>query len=267
PEVHFIVLSPDGTHLLAFSDNQDTMTIITLTNIGTSTVPNWTVSGPPFILGGAGLDRPIWGVFDTDGTRAFVMNCGPQCGGVAAGVSIIDFSGPTPVLGPTIPLASATYGALLGTNLFVAGTAPTPVGVNSCAPTSTAATTCGQLSVIDISSQQVVHTQVITDGYHDRMAITADGNVYVGAKGCTIISQLGGEQRGCLSIYNVAQNSVLIGPDLGDVTGIAAVTGRNEVYVTQNGELRIWNTTTNSLQPDNLQINIIGQAVDVKIVD
>jgi hypothetical protein len=267
PGVRFVVLSPDGTHLLAFSDNVDAVTIITLSDIGTQTAPNWTVSGPPLVLTGAGLDRPVWGVFTPDSTKAFIMDCGPQCGGVAAGVSVIDFSGTTPVLGPTIPVASATYGALLGTNLFVAGTAPTPAGGNSCAPTTTSATTCGQLSLIDISTQQVVHTAVITDGYHNRMAITADGNVYVGAKGCTNISNPGVEQRGCLSIYNVAQNSVVVGPDLGDVTGIAAVTGRDKVYVVEGGELRIWNTGTTTLQPANKQINIIGQAVDVKIVD
>jgi len=267
PGVRFIVLSPDGTHLLAFSDNQDTVTIITLSNIGTSTVPNWTVSGPPIVLSGTGLDRPVWGVFSTDSTKAFVMDCGPQCGGVAAGVSVIDLSGTTPVLGATIPAPSATYGALSGTNLFVAGTAPTPVGTNSCSPTTTAATSCGQLSVIDISTQQLVHTQVITDGYHNHMAITSDGNVFVGSKGCTNVIIPNQEQRGCLSIYNVAQNSVFIGPDLGDVTGIAPVTGRPEVYVVENGELRTWNTTTTTLQPPNLQINIIGQAIDVKVVD
>jgi hypothetical protein len=267
PGVRFLALSPDGTHLLAFSDNQDIVTLINLSNIGTSSAPNWTVSGPPVVISGTGLDRPVWGVFTPDGTKAFVMDCGPQCGGLAAGVSVIDLSGPSPVLGPIIPVPSATYAALLGTNLFVAGTAPTPAGANSCAPTTTSATTCGQISVIDISTEQVVHTAVITDGYHHRMAVTSDGNVFVGARGCTNISNPGVEQRGCLSIYNLAQNSVFVGPDLGDVTGIAAVTGRTEVYVVEGGELRIWNTSTTTLQPPNKQINIIGQAVDVKIVD
>jgi hypothetical protein len=37
------------------------------------------------------------------------------------------------------------------------------------------------------------------------------------------------------------------------------------VYVTEGGELRIYDTTTDALQAT--QINIIGQAIDVKLVD
>jgi hypothetical protein len=37
------------------------------------------------------------------------------------------------------------------------------------------------------------------------------------------------------------------------------------VYVVQQGELRIYDTTTDKLQ--SVQIDILGQAVDVKLVD
>jgi hypothetical protein len=263
----FIVLSPDGTHLLAFSNNQNQFTLVNLQNVGTANTPNWVVNGSPVAITGAGLDNPIWGVFTSDSKTAFILNCGAECGGSAAGVSVLDFSSGSPVLGATIAVPSATFGVLFGPTLYVAGSAPTPPGSNSCAPTSTAATSCGQLSVVDTAAQSVVRTLTITDGYHDRMGITTDNQVFIGAHNCMNVNIPEGEQRGCLSIYNSSKNTVTIGTDLGDVTGIQPVTGRTEVYVVQNGELRIWDTTTDVLLPPNLQINIIGQALDVKIPD
>src|SRR5207245_3966102 len=44
PAVRYIALSPDNTHLLAFSDNSDTATLITFTNAGTTATPNWQLS-------------------------------------------------------------------------------------------------------------------------------------------------------------------------------------------------------------------------------
>jgi len=263
----FIVLSPDATRLLAFSSNQNQVTLINLSNIGTSTTPNWVVNGSPVPVTGAGLDNPVWAVFTSDSKTAFVLSCGPECGGTTAGVSVIDFSGTTPTLGATVPVPSATFGALFGSTLYVAGSAPTPVGTNSCAPTSTAATSCGQLGLVDTASLSLLKTLTITDGYHDRMGVTSDNQVFVGSHGCTNINIANGEQRGCLSIFNSAQNSMTIGTDLGDVTGIQPVTGRTEVYVVENGELRIWDTTTDKLLTPDKQINIVGQAIDVKIPD
>ena len=40
----------------------------------------------------------------------------------------------------------------------------------------------------------------------------------------------------------------MIPPNNGNVTGLQQITGRNIVYVIQNGELRIYDTDTNQLQ-------------------
>jgi hypothetical protein len=123
--------------------------------------------------------------------------------------------------------------------------------------------------VIDVSnssSPQVTNTATITDGYHNRIALTANSQVFIGARNCSNVNT-STEQRGCLSIYNATTNSVVIGTDLGDVTGIQPVTGRTEVYVVQNGELRIWDTTKDALILPQNQIDLVGHVVDVKIVD
>jgi len=269
PGVRFVVLSPDGTHLLAFSDNQNLVTIITLSNIGTATAPQWILVGDPNAppqLTDPSLDHPLWAVFTSDSSKAFILSCGPECGGTAAALSVLDFSGATPAITSTLSLPSATYGVLSGSTLYVAGTAPTPPGGNTCAPSSTAATSCGQLSVVDISTLTVSKTLVITDGMHDRMAVTDDNQVYVGARGCTNVNS-STEQRGCLSIFAPATGKVIIGTDPGDVTAIQSITGRPRVYVVENGELRIWDTTTDTLLTPDKQVNILGQAVDVKLPD
>jgi hypothetical protein len=285
PGAHFVVLSPDNTKLLVFSDRENTVTLITLTNSGTTTSPNWVVSPSTFTLCGSGspvpvcspsntnpdhrtitsLDHPIWGVFSADSKTAYILNCGGECGGTAASVIAMDANNLPAASPAAIPVAAATYGVLFGTQLYVAGTAPSAPN-NDCAGANTAATTCGRLSVIDTSALQVTNSLVIADGTHNRMAVTSDNQVFVGAQQCTPVNT-SNEQRGCLSIYNPSLNKVVVGTDPGDVTGIAVVTGRNEVYVIENGELRIWSTVTDALLPTTKQIDISGQAQDVAIVD
>ncbi len=261
PGAHFLICSPDGNHLLVFSDNSDTVTVISTILIGTNTDPRSYITG---------FDRPVWGIFANNGT-AYVMNCGTQCGGTAAGVSVLNLGAATPA--STTPVPAATYALMNGSTLYVAGTPP-PSGTNTCAGTKTAATTCGKLSVIDTSSMTVTGSATITDGYHDRMQLSQNGQLYVGSHSCTNINVPGGEVRGCLSIFNTSKPSVVIPAANGDVTGIQQITGRDIVYVIQNGALAIYDTDTNQLQVtpgDNLnnngQVDIVGQLYDVKLVD
>jgi len=263
PGAHFIVPSPDGNHILVFSDNSDSVTVITTILIGTNSDPRSSITG---------FDRPVWGIF-SDNATAYILNCGPQCGGRAAGVSVLSLSASSST--STTPVSAATYGLLKGSTLYVAGTPPpNPPGTNTCAGTTTAATTCGKLSVIDTSSMSVTGSATITDGYHDRMQISQDGQLFIGARGCSNINISGGEVRGCLSIFNTNSSSVVIPPQNGDVTGIQPIASRGVVYVVQNGGLAIYDTTTDALQVsptnslnNNGQVDIVGQLFDVKLVD
>ncbi|MGA8492395.1 MAG: hypothetical protein WB711_18350 [Terriglobales bacterium] len=259
PGAHFVVCSPDGNHLLVFSDNSDTVTVISTASIGTNTDPRSYITG---------FDRPVWGIF-TGNSSAFVMNCGAQCGGKAAGVSVLNLGASS--ASSTTPVPAATYGLLNNSTLYVAGT---PTGSNTCAGTTTAATTCGRLSVIDTASMTVTGSAVIADGYHDRMQISQNGQLYIGSHTCTNINVSGGEVRGCLSIFNTNTGRVLIAQNNGDVTGLQQIRGRDIVYVIQNGALQIYDTDTNQLQVtpgdtqnNDGQVDIVGQLYDVKLVN
>ena len=159
----------------------------------------------------------------------------------------------------------------------LAGAAPTTQAqaapVQACAggPT-TAATTCGRLTIVNLASLPqaggIQPTGVIPDGYHTHIDISGDGQLFVGSRQCTNIVPVnkGDEQRGCLAILNTNNGNLVIPPDNGDVTGLQPITNRTVFYVVEGGELRIYDTTTDQIYT-LVSIDIFGNAVDVKLID
>jgi hypothetical protein len=258
PGAQYVVQSHNGNRLLVFGQNSNTVTVIAPSLIGTSSEPRKSVTG---------FDHPVWGVFSNDDSTAYVLNCGPECGGTAAGVTVLNLNTNTP--GATIPLpgSGATMGLLSGSSLYVAGSPP-GFGCGS----GTAAVTCGTLNIVNLAALSVSNSSpiVITDGYHERMEISANGQLFIGARNCTNVNISGGEVRGCLSIFDTVKSKVVIPPDSGDVTGIQPIANRNVVYLCQGGNFRVYDTTTDKLlvpSPGHSAIQIIGQSMDVKQVD
>jgi hypothetical protein len=190
-----------------------------------------------------GFDHPVWGVFSSDDLTAYILNCGAECGGTSASITPLDMT--TNLPGTPIPVCAATIGLLNGTSLYVAGT-----------PSGGACGNSGTLQVVDVNAATVSAPAAITDGYHYRMEMGANGQLFVGARTCS---------SACLSIFNIANSKVAIPAQSGDVTGIQPIRNRNVVYVCQNGGLLIYDTATDMLQ--TTQVTIRGQAVDVKLVD
>jgi len=253
----YLVESHDGNRLLVFSDSPQNpadsppecptpqcITQISPSQIGSSTDPRTAISSPSF-------DHPVGAVFSSDDSLAYVFNCGPQCGGATASISVLDFSQTPPAVTSTIPVPAATRGILVGTTLYVAGTPP---GV-SC-PSGSPATTCGELTVVDTGSGTASASFTINAGYHDRVVMGANGQLFVGASSMC---------DNCLSIFNTATAKVVLPPDAGLVTGIQPITDRGVVYVCSGGHLRVYDTTSDQLQAQ--QVVIVGDAIDVKLVD
>ncbi len=250
---HYVVVSHNGNRVLAMGETSDTVTVIAPSLIGSGSDPLTPVCC---------FDHPVGGIFSSDDSVAYIFDCGPECNGIAAGITVIDMNTNTVVT--TVPVEGVTAGLLSGNTLYLAGT-PSGPG-NTCTGTMTAATICGRLDVVDVGSMTVTGSAIITDGYHTRMAMGANGQLFVGAKNCTNINNPPpGEVRGCLSIFNTANSNIVIPPATGDVTGLEPITNRSVVYVVQDGELTIYDTTTDQLQQK--QVDIIGQAMDVKLVD
>ncbi len=171
----------------------------------------------------------------------------------------------------TIPVDAATMALLNGSTLYVAGTSPTN---NACTGQTTAASVCGRLGIVDLGSGTVTGSAVITDGYHDRMDMTTNGQIFIGSRTCTSIGNVNdpsGEVRGCLSIFKTTDNSVLIPPDNGDVTSLQGFVSRNVEYVAEGGVLRVYDTTKDVLLINNFVpqgvINVVGYVGDMKAID
>ena len=262
-----VVSDNTGARLLVFSNDSDKITILSPTVAVPPVDTSCSSPGNSVCTIVSGFDRPVNAI--VNGSTAYVLNCGPECGGIQASVMVFDLSSLT--ITATIPVDAATMALLSGSTLYVAGTSPSN---NACTGQTTAATTCGRLDVVDLGSGTVTASAVITDGFHDRMDLTANGQVFIGARDCTNIGNVNnpsGEVRGCLSIYKTADGSVLIPPDNGNVDGLQGLTTRNVEYVAEGGALRVYDITKDVLLINDFlpqgTIDIVGYIGDVKAID
>jgi hypothetical protein len=255
-----LVEGPKGHKLLAFSDSPpggNTFFVIdTATNTATA------VSGPA-------LDQPFTGVFDpsdANDTTAFILNCGPECGGTVASVVKVSFGG-APTFTASIPVSGATVGLLNGSSLFVAGTPTTP-------PAGCTLAACGTLQVINTASLTAGAPINVTDGAHVVMAITSSNRLYVGAAGCTVgpVSAQNTVQ-GCLSIFNTGSLAVIVPSSESSfrqnfsVTSLQLISGSNVIYVVQGGELDIFDINTDAPSTSITQLDVVGKAIEALQID
>jgi DNA-binding beta-propeller fold protein YncE len=251
PSPRRLVLSPSGSKLLVFADDPQTLPP-PRTNaffvVDTATKAATAISLP-------GQDQPFFGVFHGSETQAFILNCGAECAGASSSVMLVDFNG-TPSLAANIPVASATTGLLNGNSFFVAGTPP--------------GSATGTLQIINTGSMSVSAPVNITNGHHGKIAF-ANNRLYVGAIACSPVSNSAtGRIRGCLTIFNTALGTTLF-PEFPalrsrfDVTGIRPITGRNVVYVCEGDELDVFDTGTDTITNEN--IDVVGKAVDAMQID
>jgi hypothetical protein len=239
-------MTKNGTTILAFADNSNSVSFVDTahSNAITST---------------GGFDRAFTAVISSDDAKAFVLNCGKECGGASAGVAVVNLSNKT--LTSTIPVKAATVAIADSSNLYVAGTDVT----NSQ----------GQFSVISLSTlAPPTTTLTISDGLHTTMGLGANNKLYVGSRACTTSAGK------CLSVVDISKQppvaSVLNGipatpttpgnPAFGDVAAITPIKNRTVVYIIQGGVVQVYDTTTD-LPQATPTILVTGKVVDVKEVD
>ena len=260
PKAQTVISNSSATQLLVFSNDSDAVTVVSPLLLNT---------GSPVTVSVPGFDRPVYGFYS--GSSVYILNCGAECGGTQASVQILNLATTPPTAGALVPVDGATIGFLSGSTLYVAGNSP----ANSlCTGETTAAKTCGRLDTVDLGSMTVTGSAVITDGYHNRIDMGLNGQLFIGSHTCTNVGNVNnvtGEVRGCLSIYNTNNGSVVIPPDNGDVTGLQSFTSRYVEYVAEGGNLRVYDTTKDVLLQNSFistgTITITGVITDVKAVD
>ena len=134
-----------------------------------------------------------------------------------------------------------------------------------------------RLDIVDLGSMTVTSSVEITDGYHNRIDMSSNGQLFIGSYNCTTIGNVNnpqGEVRGCLSIFNTTKagnTTAIIPPDNGDVTAFQSFTSRDAEYVAEGGNLRVYDTTTDILLVNSFistgTVTITGKIIDVKAID
>jgi hypothetical protein len=237
-------------------------------------LPTWCVfpvsTGPS-----ASFDHPVKAVFSPDGTTAYVVNCGPECGGKTAGLTTIPITASS--------LNSGSYGAS-GIALVAQSNIAIPNGASNALFNGNTLYVAGQqyqsasglfagfLTIVNTPANTVAGTYSISDGSHSRMVFADDNTLWVGSSLCNqgvrYQEALAGSnvQYGCVTMFNTSSDTATIGPYQGDGTGLAAITGLHKVYTTEGGQIYIY-STTDMVALDNSNVTMAGTAVDCAYMD
>jgi hypothetical protein len=226
------------------------------------------------------FDHPVKAIFSADGGTAYILSCGPECGGSTASVSALPTAPMIFLLGqqsgllPTqsaissVALPGGASNALIdGSTLYVVGQQKMADGlfggylsvVTLPASTGTALTAKAPISISDGAPGAV-----------SRMVEGDNNTLWIGMQRCN-----NGERAnhslpyGCLTMVNIAtptSPTVKLLPYIGDATGIAPVTGLNKVYTAEGGQVYIHSTADGSLL-DNEFVTMTGTVYDVAYMD
>jgi hypothetical protein len=222
------------------------------------------------------FDRPVKAIFSSDGGTAYVLNCGPECGGSSASVSILPVapmiylpnqaSGLLPKAGAVTTIAvpgGASNALLTGSTLYVVGQQPQQVQGQTLFG--------GNLTVVNLANNSAGAPMPISDGQPgamSRMILADDNTLWIGMMQCTNgVRYNTGQPYGCLTMVNTSTNTVkLLESYLGDLTGETAITGLHKIYVAQGGQVYIYSTVDGS-SIDNQYVTVTGTAYDVAYMD
>jgi hypothetical protein len=295
PGVYRVSVNPGGSAALAFAQNSNyvyyprklTAAQSTAYSGGPSTWPTGAVDCEPQNAPGWCLfqalspndnqplvfDRPVKAVFSADGGTAYVLNCGPECGGTSSSVT------PLPVA-PLIYLIGQQSGSLPTHSALASSTISIPGGASNALVNSSTLYVVGQkqmtdgywggyLTVVNLLTNTVVpstgsapNPASISDGTPgamSRMLQADDNTLWIGMTQCT-----NGERAN--NHLPSTGKVTLLEPYIGDATGIAAVTGLHKIYTAEGGQVYIY-STVDGTAIDNQYVTVTGTAYDVAYMD
>ena len=226
------------------------------------------------------FDHPIKAVFSSDGGTAYILSCGPECGGSASSYTHVPVA-------PMIFLEGQASGLLPTTQALASTTVPIPNGATNALVESSTMYIVGQkpqqvngqtlftggLTVVNLENNSITNTGAISDGQPgapSRMLVADDNTLWVAMTGCTTGVRYATNSTsgyGCLTMFNTSTNKVvLIEPYIGDATGITAVTSLHKIYAAEGGQVYIY-STQDGTSLDNQYVTVTGTAYDVAYMD
>lgn len=304
PNVYQVAANQGDTVVLAMVRNSNTLYRLVHLNTNQPAIPNavdcepynlpvYCVVPVPDSSTSPSLDRPVAAYFSLDGTTAYVLDCGAECGGTTSGLTIMQQgniqvtvcpnSCPTnqpitsPVTGHVAVPGGATAVLSDGTNLYLSGQQLQPDGLFT-----------GFLSIMNLASNTVTGQYSISDGYHTKMLFGDDNTLWIGSQSCaTGERQKLGLNYNCLTRFDLGAHTASVVPNVnpkdpnstvpypnanqnqyyyGDLTGLCWVQTLHKMYTAYGGQVHAFNTADGS-EIDNSQITIQGTALDVAYLD
>ncbi len=241
-------------------------------------------------------DRPVGAYFSLDGTTAYILNCGPECGGTTASVTLmqqavlninnVSQSGTStglanPPANPgfiaSVPVPGGVTTALSdGSTLYVAGQQRMPDGLFT-----------GNLSTISLASNTVTGQYGISDGNHTKLLFADDNTLWIGSQFCATGERAKlGLNYNCLTRFDLGAKTAAVFPNVtpggattvpypntnlnpyyyGDLTGICWVETFHKVYTAYGGQVHVFSTVDGS-EINNFNVTVQGTALDVAYLD
>ena len=311
PNVYQVAVNTGDTVALAMVKNSNTLYRVIKLNTTQQTVnPPGAVDCEPNILPiycvvpvPGNYDRPTGAIFSLDGSNAYVLNCGAECGGGANGgsgfsvipqaplnINLIPTSTPYPnVVTQTVSVPGGVTDMISdGTYLYAAGQQLQPNGLFA-----------GNLTMIPLATMTPAGPVSISDGSHSKMLFADDNTLWIGSQSCangarqalaaagnttqaanynclTMVT-LNGTTRPAVQVVPTVNQNLPANPVpypntdqnqfyYGSLTGICWVQNYHKVYTAYGGQVHAF-YTANGSEINNVNIIVQGTALDVAYID
>lgn len=240
PNVYRVAVNQGVTVILAMVRNSNALyRVVKLPASNNPVVPPGSVDCEPQLLPvfcvvpvGGTYDRPTSAYFSLDGSTAYVLNCGPECGGTTSGVTVLQagslLTDNIPTVDPTSPSApsplasigvanpipipgGATVALSSGTTLYVAGQSLYSLGAGGALGSTPRADGLftGYLTAVNLSNYSVSQPISISDGTHTKLLFADDNTLWVGSQQCASGERAAtGQNYNCLTMVNISTGPV-----------------------------------------------------------
>ena len=236
PNVNRVVMNPGNSAILAMTRNSNALfRVIQLPQTGNPQPIPGAVDCEPLLLPvycvvpvAGTYDRPTNAYFSLDGATAYVLNCGPECGGTTAGITALQVSqvsynnipavdplsasAPSPLASLSVPNPIPVPGGVTealsdGNNLYLAGQSLfrfTATGALGTTPAPDGLFT-GFLTIMPLATNVPGKPVSISDGTHTRLLFADNNTLWVGATNCAI-GERGhtGQNINCLTMVSLS---------------------------------------------------------------
>jgi hypothetical protein len=235
-------------------------------------------------------DRPTAAYFSLDGTTAYILNCGPECGGSTASITLLSqgplnnnvIPGTTVTTSPfvkNVPIpGGATVALSDGLTLYIAGQAKQADGLFA-----------GFLTTLNQATNTITGQYSISDGTHTKMLFADNNTLWIGSQYCATGERAAkGQNYNCLTMVTLGGTTLSpqIVPNVtpggsvtvpypnqnnnqyyyGSLTGLCWVQNYNKIYTAYGGQVHVFSTVDGS-EIDNQYVTVQGTALDVAYMD